>query len=150
MSKPRPQTVADVMTTEVITLGENDNLHHVEEGMQRFRFRHLPVVSEGKLVGLITLRDMLHASSSSLSADRADRDVLIHERALAHMVMQKNVLSVRPDLPLVEAAQTMWDEKLGCLPVTQEDSTLLGIVTEADFLKLSIELLSASTDLDDV
>jgi CBS domain-containing membrane protein len=50
--------------------------------------------------------------------------------------MRHNVLTVRPDTPLLEAANTMLENKIGCLPVTEADGKLVGIITEADFVKL--------------
>ena len=61
---PKPSLVRDIMTREVVTLYEEDNLLGVEEGMRHFRFRHLPVVDDGKLVGLITERDLLRVAAS--------------------------------------------------------------------------------------
>lgn len=53
-----PKTVGELMTREVMTLYEEDNLDRIEEGMNRFRFRHLPVVDGKRLVGLVTHRDI--------------------------------------------------------------------------------------------
>ena len=126
------------MTRRLITIKPQESLKDVEDGMEMFRFRHLPVVDdEGTLVGLITHRDMLHASSSFLSSEREKRDTLIHEQARAEMVMRKEVLTVQPDKPLADAAKLLWDNKLGCLPVTDDNNKLIGIITEADFVKLA-------------
>jgi CBS domain-containing membrane protein len=137
----KPKTVSDIMTQKVITLFEEDNLVGVEKGMSHFRFRHLPVVDSGKLVGLVTHRDLLRVAASSLELGGAQKTARLNESVFVRDVMQRNVVTVRADTPLAEAGQRMWDQKIGCLPVVAEDQTLIGIVTEADFLKLALSLL---------
>ncbi len=132
-----PKTVGEVMTRKLVTIGQNDSLEKLEEGMQRFHFRHLPVVEDGKLVGLVSHRDLLHASSSFLSDSADKRDQVIHQQP-ASAVMQKEVITVKPTEPLLSAAKLMWEGKLGCLPIAEEDGTLVGILTEADFIRLFI------------
>ena len=143
-TKELPKTVAGLMTKKVVTLNETDSLAVAEEGMQRFHFRHLPVVAEGKLVGLVTQRDLLHASSSFLSEQAAARDVLIHKQP-AKRIMQTDLVTVGPDEPLLSAARLMLETKLGCLPVVNEDNVLISILTESDFLKLTIRLLGGGS-----
>lgn len=136
-----PTTVADLMTRQVITLDENEPIGDLEGWMKRFRFRHLPVVdATKKLVGLITLTDLLHAflgvGTSGKSIEKATPETL------AGAIMRRNVVTGQPDAPLATACQVMLHEKLGCLPVILEDTTLVGIVTETDFIRLSLELLA--------
>ncbi len=140
MLEGMPKTVAEVMTRKVVTIGENDTLEKLEEGMSRFHFRHLPVVEKGKLVGLVTHRDLLHAASSFLSEAAEARNAIIRQQP-AKTIMHTDVVTVSPDDSLLEAARLMWDAKLGCLPVVDKDDQVVGIVTEADFIKLTIQLL---------
>ncbi len=135
-----PEKVADIMTRKLITLGEEDRIHDVEQVMTKYRFRHLPVVRGEKLVGIITQRDMLRISSSTFSTQKAVRDHLIHYMP-AGKVMCSEVATVSPETSLVTAGQLMWDMKIGCLCVTDDDDNLVGIVTEADFMRLAIRLV---------
>jgi CBS domain-containing protein len=135
-----PDTVADLMTRKVVTVSEQDSLARAQRGMDQFHFRHLPVVSEGKLIGLVSRSDLLHASSSFLSDKAAERDQVIHELPV-EKIMQHDVVTVAPGDSLVDAARLMWQGRLGCLPVVEEDDKLLGIITPADFLKLFVRLL---------
>ncbi len=144
MSEPTKRTVADVMTRRIITLSEDDTLEQVEPTMERFRFRHLPVVRGRKLVGLITHRDMLAMSASTLSRNRALVDERVH-RLPARTIMRTAVATVSPNDRLSYAAQLMWDMKIGCVCVTDDDDNLVGILTEADFVRLSIALLRDAT-----
>ncbi len=139
-----PKTVAEVMTRKLVTISKDDTLGKLEDGMIRFRFRHLPVVEDGKLIGVVSHRDLLHASSSFLSNAADKRDEVIHKQP-ASAIMQREMITIRPTESLVGAASLMWEAKLGCLPVTEEDGTLLGILTEADFIRLFIRLATGNS-----
>jgi len=136
-----PTVVADIMTREVVTLFEEENLELLEEGMERYRFRHLPVVDDGKVVGLVTQLDILRALASSLDPAGAAHSASIKSKFFVADIMTRDVVMVRPQTPLVEAARLMHDKKLGCLPVTEPDGALVGIVTTGDLLKLLMALL---------
>lgn len=135
-----PTTVAELMTCKVITCNENDTLAKLEEGMLRFRVRHLPVVDGDRLVGLVSHRDLARATPSPLIGDVRSASVEVGKRR-AKEIMRTELVTVRPDEPLGRAAQRMWEGKLGCLPVTDGDDNLLGILTQADFLRLAIRML---------
>ncbi|MFO0570242.1 MAG: CBS domain-containing protein [Polyangiaceae bacterium] len=141
---PKPTLVRDIMTREVVTLFEEDNLLGVEEGMQHFRFRHLPVVDDGKLVGLITHRDLLRVAASVAEPGGPQRTQSIKERLFARDVMSRELVTVREDTPIADAGLLMWNSKLGCLPVVTDAGALVGIVTEADFVKLALKLLESA------
>ncbi len=141
----KPKLVKDIMTREVVTLFEEDNLTGVEEGMRRYRFRHLPVVDEGKLVGLITHRDLLRIAASDLEPASVRKTEHFRQQVFARDVMQRDLVTVREDTPIADAGMLLWTNKLGCLPVTDDDRKLVGIVTEADFVKLAITLLQTSS-----
>ncbi|HYP90125.1 MAG TPA: CBS domain-containing protein [Polyangiaceae bacterium] len=144
------QTVGDVMTRKIVTVAEQDALENIDEGMNRLRFRHLPVVDRrGKLIGLLSHRDLLHASSSCLSDKEAEQNAVIKQLPVGR-IMQHEVLTVQPEDPLVEAGKLMWASKIGCLPVVDAEGTLLGILTEADFIRLAVQLLGGDIKRDDV
>ena|SRR5687768_1461290 len=120
-----PKFVADLMTREVLTLNEEDNLADLEHGMQRERIRHLPVVDGRKLVGLITHRDLLRAAAHHVGSS-----------AFAAQLMTREITTVTPETTLGDAARILAENKFGCLPVVGADGDLVGIVTEHDFVKL--------------
>lgn len=135
-----PSALADLMTRKIITVQENEPIGDLEEWMARFRFHHLPVVTaEMKLVGLITRTDFLHAllgtTPDGKPADRVDA----HTKA--GVIMRRNVITGTPDTALTMACNVMLQEKLGCLPIILEDATLVGIVTQADLMRLAVDLL---------
>ena len=128
-------TVEDLMTKEVFSLGLEDTFNMVDSMMKWRRIRHVPVVDEyGALAGLVTHRDFLKVAVSRL----ADADPVQIKQAYKNIkvkdIMQKDVVAVPPTLPVAEAAQLMHENKFGCLPVVSEGK-LVGIITEADFVK---------------
>ena len=143
MTKDVPRTVGEVMTKKVITIGPNDTIEQIEKGMERFRFRHLPVIDAGKLVGLVSHRDLLHALSSFLSEAEEQRNAVIRKQP-AKLIMQTELITTGPHEDLLDAAKLMWEAKLGCLPVIDENDALVGIVTEADFMRTMIHLLGGA------
>jgi CBS domain-containing membrane protein len=144
------KTVADFMTRKIATVTEKDVIENLEEKMHRLRFRHLPVVDRhNKLVGLLSHRDLLHASSSFLSDREAERNAIIHQVKVGR-IMQHEVLTVQPSDPLVEAGKLMWESKIGCLPVVDAEGTLVGIITEADFIRIALRFLGSDVAKKDI
>ena len=130
------KVVADIMTHSVVTLYEEDDLENVAEAMEKFRFGHVPVVDDGKLVGLITLRELSAVFSSRLDPTARVRDDALRKAVFVRDVMTVDVRTVHPDTPILDAARMMRDARLGCLPVVDRDGTLVGIVTATDMLDL--------------
>ena len=140
-----PKLVRDLMARKLITIEPDSTLEHLEEHLDNFRIGHLPVVEGDKLVGLITRNDLLHASSSFLSDHANERDIIIH-KVQARRIMQKELITVSPDDTLAEVARIMWEAKIGCVLVTEGESQLVGLVTEADFLRVAHHFLTDSED----
>jgi len=133
--------VRELMSTDLVTLTEDETLAHAQRCMARGRIRHLPVLRGRKLVGLLTHRDLL-ASSFSIFADvnpTEQRRVFVTVPVVE--AMHRDVVTVPPELAVKEAAKILLKNKYGCLPVVNEGGDLVGIVTEADFLRLTVRLL---------
>lgn len=129
------QIVAELMSRDVVTLKETQNLALADELLRLHRIRHLPVVRGDKLVGLITHRDLLRAAAQR-RGDPAEQPLWASD------IMIRDVKTVRPDTSLREAVDLMLDNKYGCLPVVGEDDTLRGILTEADLVRYARHLIS--------
>lgn len=139
-----PKVVSDTMTRRLIAVSEDEALQAIEDGMKQYEVRHFPVVdADNRLIGMVSWEDVLLASSSSLSTERERRDRLIHKAAKASHVMRRHVPTVRPDTPIMDAADIMQLEHLQCLAVTADDGTLCGILTTDDFMQLAIYFLVA-------
>ncbi|MDL2207329.1 CBS domain-containing protein [Desulfovibrio sp. OttesenSCG-928-F20] len=134
--------VADVMTTKLVTLSPSDSLKTAREIMQKARIRHLPILSpHGGFVGLLSQRDLLKASVSHFADVQPDVREQIEAGIPVSEVMAAEVLTIPPDMPLSQAGEILLARKIGCLPVL-ECGQLRGILTESDFVKLCLVLLS--------
>lgn len=130
--------VRDLMATEVKTVERNDELFLADDIMTMERIRHLPVLEEGRLVGVLTQRDLFHAALSNAMGfgQKAQKDFLVTVRVKE--VMTDEVITIGPDADVREAARTMLERKIGCLPVA-EGRKLVGLVTESDLLRALAE-----------
>ncbi|QQR90287.1 MAG: CBS domain-containing protein [Myxococcales bacterium] len=133
-------TVADIMSKGVVSLSAEEEIGLASEVMELGRIRHLPVVKGGRLLGLVTHRDLLIAQAHLLTHLGSENDETTYVSATAADIMTTGIRTVHPDTPAVQAAEILVDHKIGCLPVI-EDERLVGIVTEADFLKWTIREL---------
>lgn len=136
--------VKDLMTTELFTLNESDTLRMARSLMDLQRIRHIPIVNENSVfIGLITHRDILGATISQLAGidlvtqDEIDSGIPVGE------IMRNDIKTVTAETLLKEAAYLLLNHKYGCLPVVNEKNELTGILTEADFMKLTISLMEA-------
>jgi CBS domain-containing protein len=118
--------VRDLMTPDPMTVLPDTALGEVQRTMEDRRFRHMLVCDEaGHVLGLVSQRDLLSVGS------QGDSDRPISE------LMQRNVDTVRPECCAAEAARHMLRSKRSCLPVVGEEDVVVGILTEADFLRLA-------------
>ena len=127
--------VQDVMVEQVRTLAPNDTLIIAEELMKQNKFRHVVVVDDDRVVGVVSQRDIFHGAL----AWSLGQGEIAHEKALSTMpvkqVMVTRVVDIGPKQPLADAAARMREHGIGCLPVVEGDR-LRGIITEGDFLAL--------------
>lgn len=136
-------TVRDLMSTQLFTLLESDSLYTAKQIMDMARVRHVPIVNgEGGFIGLITHRDLLALTVSILSEIEQNVQDELASTIPLREVMRTDVITLPPGAKLRQAAQLLLDHKYGCLPVV-EDGKLVGIITEADFVRLTLSLMDA-------
>ena len=133
--------VKDLMQTDLVTLRTNDTLDVAEDIMGMGRFRHLPVVqANNRLVGIVSQRDLLRASVSSLLKASAHKQQRWLGKVAVRDVMSKSVVAVEADADIEDALKVLLIEKFGCLPVI-EKRKLVGILTDTDLLEYLQRLL---------
>jgi acetoin utilization protein AcuB len=111
--------------------------------MRDEKIRRLPVVDgRGKLIGIITESDLLHASPSDVSSLSVWEMNYLLSKVLVKDIMTREVITAYIDTPLEDAARNMVDNKIGGLPVVK-DGEVVGIITETDLFKVFLELLGA-------
>lgn len=131
--------IEEIMIKDVTTLSPSDTVKDALQTMHHNKIRHIPIVSaEGKVVGIITDRDLKEIVPSSISEIT---DYSIYAIKLAE-VMITNLITGHPMDFVEEAAVTFYDNKIGALPIISNNK-LVGIITETDLLYKYIELTGA-------
>jgi acetoin utilization protein AcuB len=134
--------VGERMSKPVITISPDMPIAEALNMMKVEKVRRFPVVKEGKLLGVVSDKDLLNASPSPVSTLSIwEMNYLLNKIAVSE-VMVKNVLTVMEDTPIEQAARIMADNKIGGLPVMR-DGGVVGIITETDLFKMFLELLGA-------
>ena len=129
----RDRTVADVMSTDLLTLKLNDTLRLADDMLNLAQVRHFPVLDGDKVAGIVNHDDLLHASMASLVRHPKDspREAL---GAVAIKDIMKAAITVGPDTSIRAAAETMVESGIEALLVVVGEN-LVGVVTRTDLLR---------------
>jgi len=116
----------------------DDTLERVRHLFEEERFHHVVVVEDGKVVGVVSDRDLLRNISpfAGRFAERAQDAASLQRKV--HQVMTRRLVSIRPDAPIAKAAETMLLQRVSCLPVLDQTGACVGIVTLRDVLRWTV------------
>ncbi|MGH0035204.1 MAG: CBS domain-containing protein [Myxococcota bacterium] len=142
-----PPRVRDIMQRKIVQISADERLSTVDDIMTLGGVRHIPVVRGGELVGVVSERDLLRASLSSLSDFASDHRRAFLQGVEIRRVMSSPAVTVGPDTPVEEAARLLAERKIGCLPVLDGDRRLVGLITETDVLRCFATRLGSSVSL---
>lgn len=135
--------VRDVMTTALLCVDSLTTVPEAQRLMQEHRIRRLPVIDDGKLVGIITQGDVRGAlPSEATTLNRAEQDYLM-KQVKVDRIMHTNVLTITPEATLADAARLMVQRKIGGLPVVADEGQVIGIVTESDIFSTFVKIFDA-------
>jgi acetoin utilization protein AcuB len=123
--------VREVMSRDVLTVAPDATLADARQVLDQHRIRHLPVVDRGRLVGIVSDRDLRSAT-------------LMDERTAVGRIMTATPITVGPDTRIEDAARLLIDRKIGGLPVVA-GTALIGIVTGDDLLRALVAVIEAAT-----
>jgi CBS domain-containing protein len=126
--------VSEVMMKGPVTLQSGDILDLANDVMTLGRIRHLPILDNGKVVGVLSQRNLFHSALVTALGIRPKERKELLKAIRVNEVMSAPVITVSPDARLKEAARMMMEKKIGCLPVVEND-TLVGLLTESDMLR---------------
>ncbi len=142
-------TVKDLMSDELYTLKPTNTIHHARELMLEKRIRHIPIVDDNnKFVGLLTKQVILAVSVSALAGiDVQERNELESYVQISE-VMLTDVVVAEENTNLSKAAKFLLEQKHGCLPIFK-DGTIIGILTESDFVRLAFYLMEKMDEYQD-
>jgi len=126
--------VREIMSKDIEVVDRNDNLRSVEERMATKQLRHLPVLEQGEVVGIVTQRDLFKAAMSSTMGYGEKAQQAYLQSVRVKEIMTYPVVTVAPDISVAAATEMMINKGIGCLPVV-DDHKLIGIVTKTDLLR---------------
>ncbi len=134
--------VGDRMSHPVITIQPEMPVIDALTMMKREHIRRAPVLKDGKLVGIVSDKDLLNASPSPATSLSIYEINYLISKIQVKDVMSKKVVTVSEDTPIEEAARIMLDSKIGGLPVVRGEA-VVGMITETDLFKIFSELMGA-------
>ncbi len=136
--------VGERMSHPVITVTPEVPIHDALVMFKKEHIRRAPVVKDGKLIGIISERDLLNASPSPVTSLSVWEMNYLMSKVTVKQVMSKKVKTIDVGTPIEEAARIMADLKIGGLPVMR-DGKVVGMITETDLFKIFLELMGART-----
>lgn len=130
------------MAQRLITVAPNTPIADALALTRQHRVRHLPVVDSGRLVGIVTDRDIRLAIPPIWADQHDELQEALRTRTVSEL-MTRELITVHPDMPIEEAGKLLHGHKIGCVPVKDGDM-LVGILTEGDVLKAFVELFGVN------
>ncbi len=132
---PSTLKVEEFMQTDLFTVQKEDIIELVAQLMDWRSIRYMPVEdAKGQLVGLVTSRLLFREFAQNKKWDELNQVTVAD-------IMIENPLTIKPTATLTEALKIMRESKIGCLPVVNDSGELVGIITEMDFLRISVRLI---------
>ena len=134
--------VGERMSRPVIPVSPDTPINDVLAMFRKEHIRRAPVMKDGKLLGIVSERDLLNATPSSVTTLSVWELNYLISKVKVKDVMAKKVVTVDQDTPIEEAARIMADKKIGGVPVVS-GKNVVGIITETDLFKIFLELMGA-------
>jgi acetoin utilization protein AcuB len=132
--------VKNWMSKNVISVDVNDSMHDAMKLMKENKIRMLPVMEEGKLVGIITDRDIKRASASDATTLEIHELTYLMIRIKVMDIMNKKPITVRFDHTLEETAEVLLNNKISGVPVVGDKGGVVGIITQTDLFRALISM----------
>lgn len=136
--------VRERMSSPAVTVRPDTPFQDALRIMRERRLRRLPVVDgAGRLVGIVSERDLLHASPSPATSLSIWEINYLLWQLRVEQIMTTRVITVAVDAPLVAAARLLIDNRIGGLPVVDWSGAVVGVITETDLFKVFVELVES-------
>lgn len=134
-------SISTIMTKDIIALNRDDDLETAEILFKRHNIRHIPVVKEGVVIGMLSYTDLLRISFADAVDDtETEVDTLVYNMFTIDQVMAKNLITVSSDNTIKEVAEILAKKEFHALPVV-DNGLLVGIVTTTDLINYLIKHL---------
>ncbi len=134
----RNDLVRDWMTADVITAEPKTLMLEAHKLMRQHNIRRMPVVQDGRVVGIVTRSDVRSAQPSSATTLNVWEMNYLLAQLEVKDIMSRDVVTVRPDDSIRTAAERLHEHRIGALPVVDENGRLAGIITESDIFRVII------------
>jgi acetoin utilization protein AcuB len=133
--------VRDHMVSPAVTVAPDLPFQEALKLIQESRLRRLPVVDKnGKLIGIVSERDLLYASPSPATTLSVWEMTYVLSKIKVEELMTKEVITTTPDTPIEDAASLMVEKKVGSLPVIDADNKPVGIIADKDIFSILVEM----------
>ncbi|QTD38676.1 CBS domain-containing protein [Polaribacter batillariae] len=135
MKKRTP--VSEIMSKKLVTLSSSDSLEKAEKLFKEKKIRHIPVVRNKEIIGMLSYTDILRISFADITEDEKNVDTFVYDMFTINQVMAKDVCIVSPDTTIKEVSELLSKKEFHALPVVKEGE-LVGIVTTTDLINYLI------------
>ena len=132
--------VKNWMSKNVITVDENDSMQDAMKHLKEHDIRMLPVMKKGKLVGIVTDRDLKRASASDATTLEVHELLYLLSKIKVKDIMTRDVITVPPDFTVEETAQVLQKNRISGAPVVDANAQLVGTITQTDLFGVLISL----------
>ncbi|WP_298499452.1 CBS domain-containing protein [uncultured Algibacter sp.] len=132
--------VSTIMTKNIIAITTEEDLERVEDLFNRYRIRHIPVVSNDIIVGMLSYTDLMRISYAESSEESKSVDSVVFNSFTIEQVMVKDVVTVTSDTSIKDVAKILAKNEFHALPIV-DDGNLIGIVTSTDLLNYLVKLI---------
>jgi len=132
--------VKNWMSKNVITVDVNDSMEDAMKNLKEHDIRMLPVMKKGKLVGIVTDRDLKKASASDATTLEVHELLYLLTKIKVKDIMTRDVITVPPDYTVEETAQVLQKNRISGAPVVDADGQLVGTITQTDLFRVLISL----------
>ncbi len=132
--------VSNWMSKDIVTVDQDDSMQHAIKLLKEHGIRMLPVVKKGKLAGIVTDRDLKRASASDATTLEIHELFYLLSRIKVKEIMTRKVITVPPDFTAEETAQVLLNHKISGVPVVDESTRIVGVITKTDLFRVLISL----------
>lgn len=131
--------ISEIMTREVITLSKSDSLEHAEHLFKSKSIRHIPVVENQQIIGMLSYTDLLRISfADAVDEDEHSVDTIVYNMFTIEQVMAKNLVSAPSSASIKQVAEVLTKREFHAIPVV-DDNKLVGIVTTTDLINYLLD-----------
>ena len=132
--------VQDFMSKDLITVDEDASIIKASKLMKQNRVRHLPVLRKGRLVGLVSDRELKEATPSKATTLDIHEMYYLLDRIKVKSLMPKQLFTIAPGETVEKAAAVMLNRNISALPVVDHQGALQGIITKGDIFRAFVSI----------